>query len=134
MKMTRAARRYVIGTAMLMTGYVLILFGVTTYFRNSHPTGPLAYVAAVLPALPIVGVFALIGRYMVEERDEYLRMLLVRQSLIATGFAMTIATIWGFLESFGLVPHVDAYFAAILWFAGLGLGSCVNKFWPGREA
>ena len=132
MKMSSAARRYVIGTAILMTGYVLILFGVTTYFHNSHPTGPLAYAAAVLPALPIVGVFALIGRYMVEERDEYLRMLLVRQSLIATGFAMTIATIWGFLESFGLVRHVDAYFAAILWFAGLGLGSCANKFWPGR--
>lgn len=103
-------------------------------FPQFASTGPLAYVAAALPAFPIICVFALIGRYMVEERDEYLRMLLVRQSLIATAFALTVATVWGFLENFGLVPHVDSYFAAILWFAGLGLGSCANKFWPGRAA
>lgn len=134
MTQTHAAKRYVRSTALAMTGYVLILLGVTTYFRNSHPSGLLAYAAAVLPAFPIVAVFALVGRYMMEERDEYLRMLLVRQSLIATAFAMTIATIWGFLENFKLVPHVESYFAAILWFAGLGLGSCLNKFWVGPAA
>ena len=128
-KQTKASKRYLKGTLLTMTGYVLILLAVTTYFRNSHPTGPIAYIAAALPALPIVAVFWLIGRYMIEEQDEYLRMLLVRQSLVATAFAMTIATIWGFLENFDLVAHVDAYYVAILWFAGLGLGTCVNKFW-----
>jgi len=72
-------------------------------------------------------VFFVLGRYLVEERDEYLRMQVTRQALIATGFAMSIATAWGFLENFDLVPHVYAYYAAILWFAGLGLGTCINK-------
>lgn len=129
MQQTRAGKRYVRDTLIVMTGYVVTLLGVTRYFHHAHPTGPVAYIAAILPALPIVAVFALIGRYMIEEQDEYLRMLLVRQSLVATAFAMTVATIWGFLENFRLVPHVDAYFAAILWFAGLGFGSGVNALW-----
>jgi hypothetical protein len=105
---------------------VLILFGVNAYFENSAPTGPLAYAAAALPALPIIAVFALFGRLLVELKDEYVRMLMVRQSLIATAFALSVATVWGFLESFGLVAHVEGYWAAILWFMGLGLGGCVN--------
>ena len=120
-------RRYTRGVLLLMTGYVLILVGVNAFFRTAHPTGISAYAAAILPALPIIGVFAVIGRLLVELRDEYIRVLLVRQMLIATGFMLSVATAWGFLEAFRLVPHVDAYYAAMLWFAGLGLGSCLNK-------
>ena len=59
---------------------------------------------------------------------------MVRQSLVASGFALSIATIWGFLESFDLVDHIDSYYVAVLWFGGLGLGSCVNKLTFGRGA
>jgi hypothetical protein len=54
-------------------------------------------------------------------------MLLVRQTLVATGFALSVATVWGFLENFELVAHVDAFYIAILWFLGLGLGSLYNR-------
>ena len=67
----------------------------------------------MLPALPIIGIFGAIGRYLVEEQDEYVRMLMVRQTLWASGFALSVATIWGFLESFDLVGHVDGYYVAI---------------------
>ena len=127
MAMNKAQRHYTRSVLVVMTGYMLILFGVVSY-HNNHPLhGPLGYVAGILPALPIIGVFFLIGRYLIEETDEYLRAQMVRQSLVATGFAMSVATAWGFLENFDLVPHVYAYYAAILWFAGLGVGTCVNK-------
>ena len=125
--MSPAMRRYTSSVLLLMGGYAAILVGVNIFFKNSHPTGLSAYAAAILPALPIIGVFAAIGRLMIELRDEYLRMLFVRQTLIATAFMLSIATAWGFLEAFELVPHVDAYYAAILWFGGLGVGACFNK-------
>ena len=75
--------------------------------RHQLLAGPVAYLAAVLPALPIIGIFAAIGRYLVEEQDEYLRMLMVRQTLWASAFALSVATVWGFLESFDMVGHVD---------------------------
>jgi len=123
-----AMRRYTQRIVLLMSGYVAILFGVNAYFDNSHPTGLSAFAAAILPALPIIGVFAVIARLLVELRDEYLRVMLVRQILIATGFMLSVATAWGFIEAFGLAPHVEAYYAAILWFGGLGLGGCVNAW------
>jgi hypothetical protein len=118
----------------LSLAYVLFLFGAISAFQQRMIEGPLAYLVAVLPALPIVGVFVAIGRYLVEERDEYVRMLMVRQSLWASGFALSIATAWGFLENFELVGHVDAYYVAVLWFAGLGLGACINRFTLGSAA
>jgi hypothetical protein len=111
---------------VMMFAYVAILLAVGYVFNLTHPTGPTAYVLGILPALPVIGVFFLVGRYLVDEKDEYLRLLETRKSLIATGFMLTVTTAIGFLQSFDLVPHIDFYWAAILWFAGLGVGSCVQ--------
>ena len=126
-QMTPAFRRYTYGMMLLMTAYVVVLVGVNHYFDTDRPLGAVAYLAAALPALPIVGVFVIIGRLLVDLRtDEYVRMLLVRQTLVATAFALTVATVWGFLEAFDLAPHFEAYWFAVLWFAGLGVGGCTN--------
>ncbi|OYY68325.1 hypothetical protein [Sphingomonas sp. 28-63-12] len=123
-----AIRRYtraIIGLSLLYAG---TLIGAELVFKAHEPSGPVAYAIAILPALPIIGMFAAIGRYLNEEQDEYVRMLAVRQTLIASAFALSIATAWGFLESFEVVGHVDSYFIAVLWFGGLGVGSVVNHF------
>ncbi|MEO6432992.1 MAG: hypothetical protein ABIO29_03310 [Sphingomicrobium sp.] len=122
-----AQRAYLKRMAVLMTAYIVILFTVVGYFNQAPRDGPLAIVAALLPAVPVIGVFWAIGRLLIEEQDEYLRMLLVRQIVIATGFALTIMTAWGFLESFDRVPHIPAFYGAVLWFAGLGVGGLVNR-------
>ena len=114
--------------------YAIALLGAVYGFKHHLLGGPIAYVAAILPALPIIGIFGMIGLYLVEEQDEYVRMLMVRQTLWASGFALSIATIWGFLESFDLVQHVESYYVAVLWFGGLGLGAFANKLTLGRGA
>lgn len=129
-----AIRRYNHSVLGLSALYVGALVGAELVFAHGHPSGVAAYVTAILPALPIIGIFAAIGRYLVDESDEYLRMLTIRQTLIASGFALSCATVWGFLESFRLAPHVEAFYVAVLWFGGLGLGSCVNRLTLGRAA
>jgi hypothetical protein len=123
----RALKRYNRTVIALSIAYVALLFTAELVIGRGHLAGPAAYVVGVLPALPIIGVFAAIGRYLVEETDEYIRFLTVRQTLIAGGLALSLATAWGFLESFDLVPHFDAYWIAVIWFAGLGIGACINK-------
>lgn len=127
MAVNTAQRRYNRTVLLLSAAYAVILIAVIAMFRSHAPYGPLAYVAAILPALPIIGIFAAIGHYMVDEQDEYLRMLLVRQSLWASAFSLSIATAWGFLESFDLVGHVESYYVAILWFLGLAVGAIANR-------
>jgi hypothetical protein len=124
---TSAWKRYnwrVIWLSLLYAGFLL---GAVYGFKHDLIPNALKYVVAILPALPIIGIFGAIGRYLVEEQDEYVRMLMVRQTLWASGFALSAATIWGFLESFNMVGHVESYYVAVLWFGGLGLGSCMNK-------
>lgn len=128
---TPALKRYNKRVIWLSLVYVIFLFAAVYGFNHELLHGAAAYMAAVLPALPIIGVFGAIGRYLVEEPDEYVRMLMVRQSLWASGFALSVATVWGFLESFELVGHIDAYYVAVLWFGGLGIGACINKLTVG---
>ena len=129
-----AQRRYNRSVLLLSLAYALILFGVITFFKNSSPTGLSAYAAAILPALPIIGVFFAMGRYLVEEQDEYVRMLMVRQVLWAMGFTLSCATIWGFLDNFGLVGHVDAYWIVVVWYFGQSIGAIANKLTLGAAA
>jgi hypothetical protein len=107
--------------------YAVFLVGAVYAFKHHLLSGVAAYAAAILPALPIIGIFAAMGRYLVEEQDEYVRNLMVRQTLWASGFALSVATVWGFLESFDLAGHIDSYYIVIAWFAGLGLGACINR-------
>ncbi len=119
-----AMRRYLRRLAISITLYMLFLFVALRWV--DAVSGPLAYLLGALPGIAVLGVFWAVGRLIIEETDEYLRMLLVRQTLVATAFALSIATVWGFLENVRLVPHVDAFYITVLWFAGLGVGSLVN--------
>lgn len=129
---SQATRRYAKRLAVLMTLYLVVLFGAKSAFNTLQPEGALAYVLAVAPALPIIGVFWAVMRLLVEETDEYIRLLFVRQCLFATGFCLTIVTIWQWLQNFDLAPAGNGGFgAAFFWFAGLGLGAVFNRLTMG---
>ena len=133
MRVPSPQKRYLVRLAVLMTGYTFSLFLAIRLIRDEHVQGPLAWILAFLPGLCVAGVFWAIGRLIIEEQDEYQRMLLVRQVLVATGFTLTIVTIYGFLENFGLVAHVDGFYVAVLWFIGLGIGSATTRLTLGTS-
>jgi len=123
-----ATRRYVARTLVLMILYFITLFIAIRAFRSDAVSGVPAYALAILPALPIIGVFWAVMRLLVEEPDEFIRLLHVRQCLFATGFCLTVMTIWEFLQNFDLVPPGNGGFgAAFFWFVGLGFGALYNK-------
>ena len=128
---TPAWKRYNWRVIQLSLAYAVFLLGAVYGFKHHLLSGATAYVVAALPAIPIIGIFFSMGRYLVEEQDEYVRMLMIRQALWASGFALSFATMWGFLESFDVVGHIDSYYIAVIWFGGLGVGSLINKLTVG---
>lgn len=124
---SRAWTRYnwrVIWFSLLYCAFLLpAVYG----FKHKLIVGAAAWLVAILPAIPIIGIFASMGRYLIEEQDEYVRMLMVRQILWASGFTISCATIWGFLDNFGLVGHIDGYWIVVVWYFGQGIGSIVNR-------
>ncbi|QIQ87365.1 hypothetical protein [Erythrobacter sp.] len=127
-----AQARYVKRTALFTSLYLVAVASLSFFDKGAffgEDAGPLALrvLLAVLPGLAIIGVFWAIGRLMIEEEDEFLRMLTVRQSLVATAVALSAASVWGFLESADLVVHLDSYWVAVAWFVGLFVGAAVNR-------
>jgi hypothetical protein len=124
---TSAWKRYNWRVIWLSLLYAAFLLPAVYGFKHHLILGAGAWLVAILPAIPIIGIFAAMGRYLVEEQDEYVRMLMVRQMLWAMGFTLSVATIWGFLDNFGLVGHADGYWVVVAWFFGLGIGGIFNK-------
>ncbi len=119
-----AQRRYHLRVAVAMGLYIVLISVEHRLFDAVAPT--MRHLLAALPALPVIAGFAIMGRYLVEERDEYVRMQTATQSLWATGITLSGATLWGFLEDAG-APHVPMFYVAIGWFASLGLVGCFRK-------
>jgi hypothetical protein len=124
---TPAWKRYNVRLICLSLLYCAFLLPAVYGFKHQLVPNSVAYLVAILPAVPIIGIFAAMGRYLVEEQDEYVRVLMVRKILWASGLTLSVATIWGFLDNFRLVGHADGYWLLVVWFAGLGLGGIVNK-------
>lgn len=127
MPMSPAYRRYTWRIFVAMSFYVATLFVAVTRFRHGGAHGAEAWLLALLPGLSVAAVFWALGKLLVEETDEYLRSLLVRQLLIAAAITLSVATVYGFLENFGLVRHIDAFYLTVLFFVGMGVGAAVNR-------
>ena len=122
-----AIRSYLIRLSVMMMIYFVTLIAAVTIFKSGGISGIPAYALAIAPALPIIGVFWAVMRLLVEEPDEFMRMMIVRQCLIATGFCLTVMTVWEFLQNFDLMPQGNGGFgAAFFWFMGLGVGALYN--------
>ena len=118
----RAVARYSKGIAVTSLLYVLGLGLAITLDRRMELAGAAAFMVALMPVAPILGMVWVMGRYLHEERDEYLRHRAMIASLIGLGLVLSVGSFWGFLETFGLVPHVPGWWAVPIWAIGMGLG------------
>jgi hypothetical protein len=123
-----AIRRYLKRLTGFMLAYIALIFAAGYLFRHHPPHGLTAVLLAIMPALPIVGVIWAVFRLLVEETDEYMRMLFIRQALFATGFCLTVMTVWEFLQNYEVVSNDNHGFGtAFVWFVGLGVGAALNS-------
>ena len=120
--MTRYSRRFMVASL----AYVALLFASLWIARATDPGLALRVILAMVAALPVMFMIRAMALLLKEEQDEYLRSRLVSQSLVATGFLLTVATLYGFLNTFDVAPRVDAWAAFPLWAIGLGIGRLVQ--------
>jgi len=102
-------RRYIWRFSASMTLYVAFLCLAVSEFRRGHPTGAVAYLLAVLPSIPIIGTIASVGLYLAEEKDEFQRTVLVQSMLWGIGATLAATSVWGFLENFVAVRHMEPF-------------------------
>lgn len=118
-KGTTAHKKYLLRTMAFMGGYVAInAAAITGAFDDIGRTAGLAL--GLVVAAPVAGqiwaTLALMG-----ESDEFMRALLAKRFIVASGLAMAIACAWGFMESYGDAPHVPAWMIYPLFWALFGI-------------
>jgi len=102
-----AKSRYMGRFSVTMLLYILFLVTAVWVFVRHHPTGPLAWLLALLPALAIVGQIAAFGLYLAEEKDEFQVAIGVKSMLWGIGGTLAVTVTWGFLENFLQLWHLD---------------------------
>lgn len=122
--MNPAQRRYVRRFMPTMAMYVVTLFACVWGINRAEPQGVLLVLLSVLPSLPILGVIVVMGLYLSEERDEFIRARLVTAMVGGIGITLAVTSVWGFLENSGVVPHFMTMLAFPLWCGSFGLVQC----------
>ncbi len=123
---TPAQRAHTRRILWLMLVYLIILPPLVWLHAHRHINPVVALLMAFAAALPLLGIFASWGRYISDERDEYHQALTLRRIAIATNATMGGAVVWGFLQAFGVMPLVEAYWVPFVWVVMQGVSGCVS--------
>ncbi|MGB7374317.1 hypothetical protein [Pontixanthobacter sp.] len=124
--MTRYNRRF---TVMSFAYVVLLLLSVSV-FNTYDLSLPALWAIATLPALSVIGMIWAMVRLLQEEQDEYLRLRMTNAALIATAIVLVIGTLWGFFETFGLVPHIWVWAIFPMWAISFAVGRYICRDRP----
>ncbi len=118
--------RYVAGMSLWMALYVAALIASITLIQAQHPTGPWLWCLAVLPALPVGGTIVIVLRY-IDAVDEYVRGVILKRFVAATGLTLFVCTAWGFLEENAGLHHFSLYLVYPLFWGMFGLASAFYR-------
>lgn len=101
-----------------MCGYVAVnvaaIFGA---FDNASPRGALALALTV--SAPVAGHIWAVLAYM-RDSDEFVRGVLAKRFIVASGIAMAVFCAWGFMESYAHAWHAPGYFIYFLFWMAYG--------------
>jgi hypothetical protein len=85
-------------------GNLLLIAGISVvsqhFLGHGHPSKAVALCLAVMAAIPVVGIMAVAGRYLSQETDEFVRLLVTRALLWGLGVTMVANTMTGLLGQF----------------------------------
>jgi hypothetical protein len=84
-------------------------------YHHFHPTGILAYLCAAYISLISIVPIILVGLYIAEEKDDFLRTVYIQSMLWGIGATLIVTTFWGFLETLDLVPHENPVYVFTLF-------------------
>jgi hypothetical protein len=117
---TPAGRRYAARTMAFMSGYVAVNVAAIFGAFDEIIGKPVAWALALAVAAPVIGqLWATLS--LMRESDEYVRAVVAKQFILASGLAMAAATVWGFGESYAGAYHLPAWIIYPLFWACFGV-------------
>lgn len=120
-RMGPVMKRYRRRLAVAMMSYCVVLMGSIYLLHGVSLSGPLLWIVAAAPAIPILGVLVVMGLYLKEEPDEFERAVHVEATLWGVGVVLAVTTVWGFLSNAGVIPAPPLFLVFPLFCLSWGL-------------
>lgn len=118
-----AERAYRSQLAVFGAMYVaLIVVAERIDFTRDFRDPVLPYVVAAAPAVPIIGMMLAVLKLMARS-DEFVRALMAKRFIVATGLVYAAGTVWGFLELYAGAPDAPLYLIFAAFWLAFGLTS-----------
>lgn len=109
-------------------GACILVFSVAANIYHRVPLDtPALWLLGLVTAMPVLTMIWIMGWYLAEETDEYLRHLATMSALIGLAAVLVLATVWGFLNDLGLVPHVSTWWLVPFFAVANGIGRAFLK-------
>jgi len=116
------------GRALVSAATIVASVALASWLIPDHsPPGPEPVALALLSGAGVLIWIWAMARLLAELDDEYMRMLIVRQILVATAVTLGVSGMWGMVELMTTVPRVPVFFIFPIWAAGFWIGAMVNK-------
>ncbi len=125
MNRTPAAQRYLRRFAVVTLAYVLLIAANVGVSRALDPSQTVLGLMAILTALPIIGMLVVLGVYLREESDEFVRDRIILSMLIGLGVLLSLSSILGMLQFEGLVGELPVFLAFPIWCGAWGIAQSV---------
>src|SRR3954447_5242355 len=126
--LTPAQRAHIRRILWLLLAYAIVLPPLVWLRAHRHVSDAVSLAMAIAASLPVLGIFASWGRYLSDERDEFHQALALRRIAVATNATMGAAIVWGFLQAFGVMPLIEAYWVPFVWVVIQGAFGCMALF------
>jgi hypothetical protein len=110
-----------------MGAYVVVLFCSSWFVKHDGSQRFFLYFWSVLPAIPILAVLIRMGRYLQEEKDEYLRLMAMQAILVGTAALMATLVVSDFLRAFANTGALPPFVSFIIFCAGMAIAQAVQK-------
>lgn len=118
-------RRYLLRFGVSMTAYVILLVTAVSLGRQGLADGPWGYLIALAPSVGVLGAIASVALYLAEETDEFARTTLTHGLLWGAAGTLSVATVWGFLETFDKAPHAPTWATVPVFAVFMGLAQAL---------
>jgi len=127
MPKSKAERRYVRRILVTMTVYLVLVVGATWAVRHAHVHGWLMYVCAVVPSLAIVRMLYVVGLYLREETDEFVRQQMVTSILWGTAVVLGLSAVTDFLRGYTGKGDLPAFTIFIVFWMVFALAQGIQS-------
>ena len=122
-----AQRKYERHVLVLMSGYLICVCSSSFAMKRHTSDRFFFFFWAVLPALPVVGIIAEMGRYLREESDEYQRLVRMRSVLGGTGALLAVLVISDFLREFAGSHALRPFALFVVFCVSMALTEAIQR-------